>query len=122
MSEIEVINERLNRGEEKFSEVALALDGIKIHLQSQDAAMSSLSAKIDKTVTGTESIVEMWNGGVTAVRFFCRLAEAWKFMLKQVFGPIGIPVMLLYGFWYYTEFHKFPDWLNAAFKLFMAVI
>lgn len=129
MTEIDAINQRLNgnderfkRGEEKFSEVADALLDIKAHLLSQDTAMATMAEKIDNNVQGTQSIVEMWNGGVKAVRFFCRLAEAWRFLMKQVLLPFGLPLLALYGGWYYSAFHRFPEWLADCFKFLMAVL
>jgi hypothetical protein len=122
MSEIDAINERLRRGEERFSELTDALSRITTHLQSQDQTMADVVGKLDKVVKGTDSIVVMWNGGVQAVQLFCRLADAWRFLMKQVFLPFGLPVMGLYGLWYYTEFHRFPPWLADAFKFLMAVL
>lgn len=122
MSEIDEINERLERGDQRFAEIAVALSGITTHLRQQDATMADVAGKLDKVVQGTEDVVSMWNGGVTAVRFFCRLAEAWRFLLRQVFTPIGLPLLALYGLWYYTEFHRFPEWLSDCFKFLMAVV
>lgn len=122
MSEIDVIKERLERGDQRFAEVTEALSRITTHLQNQDTKMDCMEKKIDKVVQGTEDVVSMWSGGVKAVRFFCRLAEAWKFVLKQVFLPIGLPALALYGLWYYTEFHRFPAWLADCFKFLMAVV
>lgn len=122
MSEIDVIKERLERGDQRFAEVTEALAQITTHLQKQDTKMDCLETKIDKVIKGTEDVVLMWNGGVKAVRFFCRMAEAWKFVLKQVFLPIGLPVLALYGLWYYTEYHRFPTYLADCFKFLMAVL
>ncbi|WP_234775158.1 hypothetical protein [Paraburkholderia tropica] len=122
MSEIDVINERLERGDQRFDEVTDALSKITTHLQRQDETMAGLADKLDKVVQGTEDVVSMWNGGVKAVRFFCRMAEAWRFLLKQVFLPIGLPGLALYGLWYYTEFHRFPSWLADGYKLLTAML
>jgi hypothetical protein len=122
MSEIDVINERLRRGDERFDEVTDALSRITAHLQSQDATMAEMGGKLDKVIQGTDDVVSMWNGGVKAVRFFCRMAEAWRFMLKQIFLPIGLPALALYGLWYYTEYHRFPAWLADGYKLLTAML
>jgi hypothetical protein len=125
MSEIDMINDRLNKGEEKFAEVANALSRITSHLQSQDATMADMASKLDKVVTGTDSIVTMWSGGVKAARFFCRLAEAWTFLLKKVFFPIGtfgIVLLILVAAFYYHEYGRFPVWITDAFKLLIAIL
>ncbi|WCM21344.1 hypothetical protein NDK50_07825 [Paraburkholderia bryophila] len=125
MSEIEVINQRLQKGDERFAEVTDALSRITTHLQSQDATMASLAGKLDKVVDGTDSIVGMWNGGVKTVRFFCRAAEAWTFMLKKVlfpFGSFALVMTILFSAWSYVEYGRFPEWVSAVFKLILAVL
>jgi hypothetical protein len=125
MSEIDEINERLERGDQRFTEVAEALSRITTHLQQQDATMADMGGKLDKVMQSTDDVVSMWNGGVKAVRFFCRLAEAWTFLLKKVLFPIGtfaVIVLLLIAFISYHEQGHFPVWLADAFKLVLAVL
>lgn len=125
MSEIDVIKERLQQGDERFAEVTNALSQITTHLQSQDATMAELAGKLDKVVQGTEDVISMWNGGVKAVQFFCRLAQAWTFLLKKVLVPVGtfvIAVLVLVAIISYREQGHFPTWLADAFKLVLAVI
>jgi hypothetical protein len=122
MSEIEMINERLNKGEEKFAEVAAALSRITGHLQSQDATMAELAGKLDKVVDGTDSIVGMWNGGVKTVRFFCRLAESWTFLLRKVFIPVVLPLAGLWTLIRIAHHDALPDWMTAAIKLILAIL
>lgn len=120
MTEIDAINERLNRGEEKFSEVAEALASIKGHLQSQDQTMAALAEKLDTVVTGTDSIVGMWNGGVKTVRLFCRLAESWTFLLRKVFIPVVLPIAGMLTLTRVVHHEALPDWLTAGIKLILA--
>jgi hypothetical protein len=129
MSEIDVINqrlngtdERLNKGEARFAEIADALSKITVHLQSQDATLLQVSGKLDTVVDGTESIVGMWNGGVKTVRFFCRLAESWTFLLKKVFIPVVLPVGVMWTVFRVINHQTLPDWLAACIKLIMAVL
>jgi hypothetical protein len=116
MSEIDVINERLQRGDQRFSEIIGALSDVKAHLKNQDATMARLEAKVDKVDQGTQDVVSMWNGGVKAVRFFCRMAEAWRFLMRQVVLPIGFPLTTIYGIWYVHQHGELPTWLVAVFK------
>ena len=122
MSEIDVINDRLKRGDERFAEVADALSRITTHLQSQDATMASLAGKLDKVVDGTDSIVGMWNGGVKTVRFFCRLAESWTFLLRKVFIPVVLPIAGLLTLIRIAHHESLPNWANAGIKLILAVL
>lgn len=127
MSDMDAINERLNgtderlnRGEAKFTEIAEALSKITIHLQSQDATLAQVSGKLDTVVNGTDSIVGMWNGGVKTVRFFCRLAESWTFLLRKVFIPVVLPLAGIWALMRIVNHEALPDWVSAAIKLIMA--
>lgn len=136
MSDIDAINERLNdtderlnkaderfgRGEEKFSEFAGALADIKGHLKSQDQTMATMAAKLDTVVTGTDSIVGMWSGGVKTVRFFCRLAESWTFLLRKVFIPVVLPLVFIWTIFRVANHQSLPDWVSAGIKLILAVL
>ncbi|PVX61222.1 hypothetical protein [Paraburkholderia unamae] len=125
MSEIDVINERLQRGDERFAEIANALSGITAHLKQQDETMVGIVGKLDKVAQGTEDVVSMWNGGVKAVRFFCRMAEAWTFLLRKVLVPAAsflIAVLVLIALISYHEQGHFPTWLADTLKLVLAVL
>lgn len=122
MSEIDVINERLKRGDERFAEVTEALSRITTHLQQQDATMADMGGKLDKVIQGTEDVVSMWNGGVKAARFFCRLAEAWRFLIRQVVIPVALPGVGLYAVWYYAHYGRFPTWISDVYKLLVGML
>jgi hypothetical protein len=89
------------------------------HLRNDISENTVVTRKI---ATDTAAILSAWNDGVAAKRFFCRLADAWRFILKQVLLPFGVPIMALYGFWYYTTYKEFPSWISAVFKVFMAIV
>jgi hypothetical protein len=127
MTDIDAINQRLdgtdqrlNKGEARFTEIADALTRITAHLQSQDATLAQVSVKLDTVVDGTESIVGMWNGGVKTVRFFCRLAESWTFLLRKVFIPVVLPLSGLWALIRIVNHESLPDWVSAAIKLIVA--
>ncbi|PRC92686.1 hypothetical protein [Solimicrobium silvestre] len=115
--QIDAINERLDAGQGKFGEVADALSKITAHLQSQDAAMSLMADKVNQNAEGTQSILEMWNGGVKTVRFFCRLAEGWRFFIREMLIPVFLPLMGIGVVIYYFNHGDFPKWAAALFKL-----
>lgn len=122
MSEFDVINERLQRGDERFAEVTEALSRITTHLQSQDATMADVVDKLDKVANGTDAMITMWNGGVKTVRFFCRLAEAWTFLLRKVFIPVVLPLAGLWTLIRIVHHEALPEWVNAGIKLILAVL
>ena len=122
MTEIDAIHARLSRGEARFSEIADALSKITTHLQGQDATLAQVSGKLDTVVNGTENIVGMWNGGVKTVRFFCRLAESWTFLLKKVFIPVVLPVGAMWTVFRVVNHETLPDWIAAIIKLILAVL
>ena len=117
-NQIDAINERLNAGENKFGEVANALSKIALHLENQDAAMAAMAEKIDRNGESTESILEMWNGGVKTVRFFCRCAEAWRFFIKEMLIPVFIPMALIVAVYFYFHTGELPKWAGILVKLF----
>lgn len=116
MTEIDEIKERLKDGDQRFTEVAEALSRIATHLHSQDDTMAKMTAKLDTVAKDTADVVTMWNGGVKAVRFFCRCADAWRFVMSEVVRPFWLPVAAVYGIWYVHEYGRVPLWLIAAFK------
>jgi hypothetical protein len=118
MSEIDAINERLKRGEEKFSEVSTALSGITEHLKRQDAMYADLGAKIDAQGKSTAAIVDMWDGGVNATRFFCRLARAWEWVVRQIFSKRFIGLVLGYAALHWLIFKSLPDWTHWVISLY----
>lgn len=116
MNDISEIKKRLGEGDRRFTDVAGALADLKAHLQRQDSAMACLESKVDKVSQGTEDIVAMWSGGVKAARFFCRAADAWRFVMREVVRPFALPVAGVYGIWYVHEYGHVPVWLIAALK------
>ena len=114
---INAINDRLQKGDERFQILNDVLQEIKAHLKRQDKALSEVNDKLDKVAKGTEDVVAMWNGGVKAVRFFCRLAEAWRFIIRQMALPIGAFFFLVYGLVYLFSNGHFPLWFGELIKL-----
>jgi len=89
---------------------------------SQDTAIAE-NTTLTRVVAEDTAFIRSILGDVAAgARLMCRLAAAWRFFLKQMFMPIGLPLLALYGFWYYSEFHRFPAWLADCFKFLMAVL
>ncbi|MFX1675225.1 hypothetical protein PWR63_23745 [Paraburkholderia sp. A2WS-5] len=97
--------------------------------EAQDAAIAentALTRKTDETVTrvaeDTSFMREAWKDGIATVRFFCRLAQAWRFLLRQVAIPVVIPLFAAYAGLYYAAHGHFPPWLADTVKLILAIV
>lgn len=114
--------ESLTTDDKRWKDVGKQFAAMNIRLSNQDVVIESTAAAVKQIAEDTKAMRDAWNDGVAVKRFFCRLAEAWKFMLKQVLFPFGVPLLALYGIWYYSQFHRFPTWLGDCFKFLMAVL
>ncbi|HGO6081286.1 TPA: hypothetical protein ACK3PA_005750 [Burkholderia cenocepacia] len=115
------VEERFRAGEKRFSRLERRIDAsdeaVKEHLQRQDEKIDSIVASVSKIQTNTQSMVDTWEGGARVVRALCRLADAWRFLVRHVAGPtiafgtIGVIVFR------YMRHEPIPDWANAVVKL-----
>ncbi|MFM0738572.1 hypothetical protein PQQ51_15130 [Paraburkholderia xenovorans] len=99
------------------------------YLVAHDAAIAEntrltrkVEATADQVAEDTAFIRNILGDVAAGARLMCRLAAAWRFFLKQMFLPIGMPFLALYGVWYYSEYRRFPEWLAGSFKFLMAVL
>ncbi|MDN7822285.1 hypothetical protein QZN01_06465 [Burkholderia cenocepacia] len=115
------VEERLRAGDRRFSKLEQRIDAsdaaVKAHLQRQDEKIDAIVASVSLIQTNTQSMVDTWEGGARAVRALCRLADAWRFLVRHVAGPtiafgtIGVIVFR------YMRHEPIPDWANAVVKL-----
>lgn len=122
------VEERLRAGDRRFSKLERRIDEsdqqVKAHLQQQDEHLQRQDEKIDSIVEAvstiqmnTQSMVDTWEGGARVVRALCRLADAWRFLVRHVaiptvaFGTVGVIVFR------YMRHEPIPDWANAVVKL-----
>lgn len=120
------MEERLKAGERRFSRLEQGLEEsrseVRAHLKQQDDKIDSIATAVARIEQNTGSMVETWNDGARAVRFFCRLAQGWRFVLRQVMYPVVIPCFALYAGGYYAAHGRFPPWLVDTVKLLLAII
>jgi len=112
--------DRLSRGDGQFTEVLGALENVTAHLRRQDTMYVELGSKIDEQGKKMTGIVEMWNSGVNATRFFCRLARAWEWIVKQVLSKRFIALVLCYAAIHWLIFKSLPDWTHWIISLYKA--
>ena len=115
------VEERFRAGEKRFSRLERRIDAsdeaVREHLQRQDEKIDSIVASVSKIQTNTQSMVDTWEGGARVVRALCRLADAWRFLVRHVAGPaiafgtVGVIVCR------YMRHEPIPDWANAVVKL-----
>ncbi|KWF81319.1 hypothetical protein WL94_28545 [Burkholderia cepacia] len=115
------VEERLRAGDRRFSKLEQRIDAsdaaVKAHLQRQDEKIDAIVASVSLIQTNTQSMVDTWEGGARAVRALCRLADAWRFLVRHVaaptiaFGTVGVIVFR------YIRHEPIPDWANAVVKL-----
>lgn len=115
------VEERFRAGERRFSKLEQQLNenaaATKEHLQRQDEKIDAIVESLATVQTNTQSMVDTWEGGARIVRAMCRLADAWRFLLKHVAGPtiaFGTAGVIVFR---YLRHEPIPDWANAVVKL-----
>ncbi|WP_419687293.1 hypothetical protein ACN22W_08500 [Burkholderia theae] len=115
------VEERLRAGDRRFSRLEQRLAAsdaaVKAHLQRQDEKIDAIVASVSMIQTNTQSMVDTWDGGARAVRALCRLADAWRFLIRHVAGPtiaFGTVGVIVFR---YMRHEPIPDWASAVVKL-----
>ncbi|WP_254212103.1 hypothetical protein [Burkholderia multivorans] len=122
------VEERLRAGDRRFSKLERRIDEsderVKAHLQQQDEQLRRQDEKIDSIVaavstiqTNTQSMVDTWEGGARVVRALCRVADAWRFLIRHVAGPVAAGCAFGVIIFRYMRHEPIPDWANAVVKL-----
>ncbi|MDN7895895.1 MULTISPECIES: hypothetical protein [Burkholderia cepacia complex] len=115
------VEERLRAGDRRFSKLEQRIDAsdeaVKEHLQRQDEKIDAIVTSVSLIQTNTQSMVDTWEGGARAVRALCRLADAWRFLVRHVAGPtiaFGTVGVIVFR---YMRHEPIPDWASAVVKL-----
>jgi hypothetical protein len=101
--------------------ISMPDDEFRLHvvnrLNAQDEAIQENTALTRNVAADTAFMREAWKDGIATVRFFCRLAAAWRFLLRQVVVPVGLPAVFIYALIYYANHGTVPSALSELYKL-----
>jgi hypothetical protein len=91
-------------------------------LIAHDAAIKE-NTTLTKTVAEDTAFIRSILSDVAAgARMLCRLAAAWKFLLRQVFIPFVLPLAGLWTVYRIVHHDALPEWVAAGIKLILAVL
>jgi hypothetical protein len=68
----------------------------------QAALYTKLSERVEDLAKSTAALVELQRDGESAMRFFCRLAKVWRFILHYVILPLGSVGAA--GYWFFHDY------------------
>ncbi|MCQ0032601.1 hypothetical protein [Burkholderia glumae] len=117
----DVVERRLRAGDQRFKQIQARIDAsdeqVRAHLSAQDRKIDAIAAAVCKIETNTQSMVDTWEGGARVVRTMCRLAEAWRFVVRHVALPVvggGAAGVILLR---YVQHEPIPEWAHAVLKM-----
>jgi hypothetical protein len=115
------VERRLRAGDQRFRQLEQRIDvsdaEVKAHLSEQDRKIDAIAAAVGKIETNTQSMVDTWEGGARVVRTMCRLADAWRFMIRHVALPVagvGTTALIVVR---YVRHEPIPDWAAAVVRV-----
>lgn len=85
--------------------------------EAQGAEIAENTAVTRQVAADTAFMREAWKDGIATVRFFCRVAAAWRFLLRQVVVPVGLPAVFIYALVYYASHGQVPSFAAEFYKL-----
>lgn len=101
--------------------ISMPDDEFRLHvvarLNDQDVAIKENTALTKSIAEDTAFMRTAWAEGLATIRFFCRVAAAWRFILRQVIVPVGLPGVFIYALVYYANHGQMPSWVESAYKL-----
>ncbi|MDR5729327.1 MAG: hypothetical protein RB191_18075 [Terriglobia bacterium] len=112
----------LTTDDKRWKDVANQFAAVNLRLSNQDVVIDSTATAVRQIAEDTKAMRDAWNDGVAVKRIFCRLAEAWAFLLKKVFVPVVLPLIFLWSLARVMNHEPLPDFINACIKLVMAVL
>lgn len=114
-------DERWKRVDSQFAALNLRQSTQDLELADVKASVSENTKITQQIAADTSAILAAWNDGVAAKRFFCRLAQAWEFMLKRVMLPGLVTVAVIAILHAVFSHSAVPDWAAALAKSFVGM-
>jgi hypothetical protein len=116
--------EALTTEDKRWNWVLKQLGALNLRQSNQDIELANVKESVAENTSITRQIAEdtkamreAWNDGAAIKRLFCRLAQAWEFMLKKVMVP-GLITAAMYIVFRAIFWHDaVPTWFSAAVKL-----
>jgi hypothetical protein len=87
------------------------------YLVAHDAAISENTLVTRQVAEDTAFIRSILADVAAGARLLCRLAATWRFLIRQVVLPIGLPLLCLYVLYLVGAHRPIPEWAVAIFKL-----
>ncbi len=84
---------------------------------AQGAAIQENTTLTKTAAADTAFIATILTDVAAGARLLCRLAASWRFLIRQVFVPIGLPMLTLYVVVLAVSHRPVPEWALALFKL-----
>jgi hypothetical protein len=99
------------------------------YLVAHDAAIAentevtrNVKTTADQVAEDTAFIRSILGDVAAGARLMCRLAAAWRFLLRQVFIPVVLPLAGLWTLILIAHHQTLPEWVSAGIKLLLAVL
>jgi hypothetical protein len=89
---------------------------------AQGAAIQENTTLTKAVAEDTAFIRSILDDVAAGARLMCRLAAAWKFLLRQVFIPVVLPLAGLWTLICIVHHQPLPDWVGAGIKLILAIL
>ncbi|WP_168793613.1 hypothetical protein [Paraburkholderia aromaticivorans] len=114
----------LTHGDQWKRNVDKQFQALNLRQSNTDVEMANIKNDVAENTALTRQIADdtkamrdAWADGVAMKRFFCRLADAWTFLLRKVFLPGLVTVLVLVIVKAILWGAKIPEWASAIFKL-----
>lgn len=109
--------ESLTTDDEFRKNVTHQFIAMNIRLSNQDTVIETTATAVRQIAEDTKAMRDAWNDGVAVKRFFCRMADAWTFILHKVFLPVVLPITIIWSLFRLANHEALPDFVTAGIKL-----
>lgn len=110
--------EKLASQGDQYVELCQRVDHLETRLNVIEGDLKDNTFLAEKIAEDTSAIRSLQEDAAAAVRFFCRLAKWWRFLVRYVLLPIGGMIAMPYLIWYWLAHdYTFPIWVQRLFEL-----